>query len=245
MLLLVILVGINKALQALKYHYMKIGVDAEGYTISVYIFAFIKGSLSILIIVLIASGWMFIKPFLSDKDKRVISVVIPLQIIANVANVMASETAIGSVNWSFWSKLLPLVDMLAFVVVLWPILLTRKHLSSTTEIAGKETANLSKYRLWSTFYIVTIIYLYLTRVVVLLLHALLPFRYVTWVGELFSEVVTLAFWTFIGYKFRPYANNPYTQVPEDDDGDDVEGILREDTLPLHAVVRRVEREAED
>ncbi|RUS19830.1 hypothetical protein BC937DRAFT_86844 [Endogone sp. FLAS-F59071] len=40
MLLLVILVGINKALQALKYHYMKIGVDAEGYTISVYIFAF-------------------------------------------------------------------------------------------------------------------------------------------------------------------------------------------------------------
>lgn len=53
-------------------------------------------------LVLVASGWMFIKPFLSTKDKRVISIIVPIQVLANIASVFASEAAIGSINWSFW-----------------------------------------------------------------------------------------------------------------------------------------------
>lgn len=34
-----------------------------------------------------------------------------------------------------------------------------------------------------------------------------------------DETATFLFYVFIGYKFRPYPNNPYTQVPDDDDGD--------------------------
>lgn len=43
-----------------------------------------------------------IKPFLSQKDKKIILIIIPLQIISNVASTIKNETAIGSINWAFW-----------------------------------------------------------------------------------------------------------------------------------------------
>ena len=86
---------------------------------------------------------------------------------------------------------------------------------------------LSKYKLWSSFYIVTLVYVYVTRIIVQLLQASLPFRYVTWLGEAVNEFATFLFYIYIGYKFRPYPNNPYTQVPGGEDeqnnqNDDIE-----------------------
>lgn len=75
---------------------------------------------------------------------------------------------------------------------------------------------LNKYKLWSSFYIVTLVYIYVTRIIVQLLQASLSFKYVTWLGEAVDEVATLLFYVFIGYKFRPFPNNPYTQVPDED-----------------------------
>lgn len=54
--------------------------------------------------VLLASGWMFIKPFLSSKDKRVISIVVPLQVLANIASAIGNEAAVGSTDRSFWVR---------------------------------------------------------------------------------------------------------------------------------------------
>lgn len=54
--------------------------------------------------VLLASGWMFIKPFLSTKDKRVISIVVPLQVLANIASAIGNEAAVGSTDRSFWVR---------------------------------------------------------------------------------------------------------------------------------------------
>ncbi|CAO3662646.1 unnamed protein product [Umbelopsis ramanniana] len=220
MLALMAFVGIDKACESAKYHYMKIGVVAEGWTIGFYIFAFIKGSLSILIIVLIASGWMFIKPFLSSRDKRIISIIIPLQVLANIGSFFVSETAIGSMNWSFWRDMVPIADLAACGVMLWTILQTRKHLNQGSEADGKELDVLMKYKLWSTFYIVTLVYLYVTRILVGFLQVALPYRYINWLGEAVSETATLLFYIFIGYKFRPYSDNPYIQVPTDDEDDD-------------------------
>jgi hypothetical protein len=45
-----------------------------------------------------------IKPFLSQKDKKIILIIIPLQILSNVASTIKNETAIGSINWAFWVK---------------------------------------------------------------------------------------------------------------------------------------------
>lgn len=63
----------------------------------------------------------------------------------------------------------------------------------------------------------TLVYIYITRIVVQLFQASLPFQYVTWAGEAVNEVATFLFYIFIGYKFRPYPDNPYMQVPDDED----------------------------
>ncbi|CAO3596820.1 unnamed protein product [Absidia cylindrospora] len=221
MFVLMVIIVINKALQSAKYHFMKIGMLSEGWSIGFYVFASIKGLLSILIIILLASGWMFIKPFLSSRDKSVISIVMPLQILANVASAIGGEAAIGSADWPFWNMIFPVIDLVACGIILWTILQTRKNLGAGSSADGKEKDVLEKYKLWSSFYVVTLIYIYITRIIVQLLQATLPFQYVTWFGEAVNELATLSFYIFIGLKFRPYANNPYMQVNTDlDDEED-------------------------
>lgn len=104
-----------------KYRSMRTGIISSNWKIGFYVFTryvinstffltstkvcySIKGILSLLIIVLLASGWMFIKPFLSSREKKIISVIIPLQVLANVASAIRSESALGSSDWSFWVK---------------------------------------------------------------------------------------------------------------------------------------------
>ena len=111
--------------------------------------------------------------------------------------------------------LLPLIDLMGCGVVLWTILQTRKHLAaaSSADRKGKyDTGNfffllsdahvgmnvLEKYKLWTSFYVVALAYIYVTRVIVQLLQAALPFRYVTWFGEAVNECATLLFYAYIG-----------------------------------------------
>ncbi|RCI01907.1 hypothetical protein CU098_000946, partial [Rhizopus stolonifer] len=211
MFVLLLCIVINKLLLSLKYHYMRLGLLSEGWKIGFYVFACIKGILSLLIIVLLASGWTFIKPFLSTRDKRIISMIIPLQVLANIASAIGNETALGSSDWPYWNTVLPLIDLASCSAILWTILQTKKHLASAASVDGKEQDVLNKYKLWSSFYLVTLVYIYITRIIVQLLQACLPFQYVTWFGEAVNEVTTFLFYVFVGYKFRPYPNNPYIQ----------------------------------
>jgi hypothetical protein len=116
--------------------------------------------------------------------------------------------------------LLPLIDVISCGIIIWTILQTRKHLTSTTSVDGKEQDIMNKYKIWSSFYVVTLVYIYVTRIIVQLLQAALPFQYVNWFGEAVNEIATCLFYLYIGYKFRPYPNNPYTQVATDEDGEE-------------------------
>ena len=58
-------------------------------------------------------------------------------------------------------------------------------------------------------------YIYFTRIVVYLLTASIPFHSL-WVGDLFTEIATLAFFLLTGYKFRPASDNPYLSVASED-----------------------------
>lgn len=172
MLLLVLCIVINKILQSVstnqyefslelnvfyqvKYYYMSLGLLSESWKIGFYVFAGIKGILSLLIIgkqketlkeggthvfcipVLLASGWMFIKPFLSPKDKKVISVIIPLQVLANIVSAISSETTVSSQSLAFWIMILPLFDLISCGIILYTILQTKKHLASAISVDGK------------------------------------------------------------------------------------------------------------
>lgn len=85
----------------------------------------------------------------------------------------------------------------------------------------------------------TLVYIYITRIVVQLFQASLPFRYVTWAGEAVNEVATFLFYIFIGYKFRPYPDNPYMQVPVDEeDADEEQDTFVGNNIAMNPVNRR-------
>ncbi|KAF9973885.1 hypothetical protein BGZ73_002842 [Actinomortierella ambigua] len=237
-LILAVLIGCHKVFQAIKFSYLRQGIDPEAMTVMSYIFAFLRGSLSILIITLIASGWMFVKPFLTNKDKKIIGIIIPLQILSNIATTISNEAAIGSANWSFWTQLFPLVDLISCVVILGVIIQTQRHLGEAAEAEGKGAENKRKYKLWGSFYLITVVYIYLTRILVEFLKVALPFQYVTWLVEVLNEAITLGFYASIGWKFRPYANNPYTLIDEDDLDDVEAGTTGSENVGLQTMSRR-------
>ncbi len=64
-------------------NYQKIethGYHIESWAVLYYITHLLKGGLLFFTIVLIGSGWAFVKHILSDKEKRVFMVVLPLQV---------------------------------------------------------------------------------------------------------------------------------------------------------------------
>ncbi|KAG0021364.1 hypothetical protein BGZ82_011346 [Podila clonocystis] len=186
-----------------------------------------------------------IKPFLNQKDKKIILIIIPLQILSNIAQTITSETAIGSINWAFWSQVFPLVDLTSCVVILGVIIQTQRHLSEAAEAEGKMNESKAKYKLWGSFYLITVVYMYSTRILIEFLKAALPYQYVQWLVELLKEAITLGFYATVGYKFRPYANNPYTLIDEDEHDHDIEEGTTGDHVGLQTISRREARTDRD
>ena len=64
-------------------------------------------------------------------------------------------------------------------------------------------------------------YIYSTRILVFLLAATVPYNFL-WLGALFSESITLAFYVTTGYMFKPGIENAYLAVRSEDGGEDEE-----------------------
>jgi hypothetical protein len=97
----------------------------------------LKGVMLFTILALIGTGWTFIKPFLSDKDKKVFLVVIPLQILDNIALIIIEETTPGAQGWFTWKDIFRLVDILCCGAILIPIVWSIKHLKEASKTDGK------------------------------------------------------------------------------------------------------------
>jgi len=142
-------------------------------------------------------------------------VVIPLQVLDNIAMIVVDETAPGSQGWLTWKDIFRLVDIICCGAVLIPIIWSIKHLREASEIDGKAALNLQKLKLFRQFYLIVVSYIYFTRIIIYLLDATLPFHYV-WLGEFFSELAALVFFCVVGYKFRPAEDNPYFKMPTEE-----------------------------
>ena len=59
-------------------------------------------------------------------------------------------------------------------------------------------------------------YIYFTRIIKYFLEITLPFHY-GWLEAVLTEMFLLVFYILIGYKFRPMCDNPYLQVPTEDE----------------------------
>ncbi|GAB5032083.1 protein gpr107-like [Nannochloropsis oceanica] len=203
--------------EAVRFHaYQTHGLTghADGWAVVYYIFAFIKGVMRFMVILLIGTGWSLLKPYLSDKEKKVILAVLVLQVLDNTAMVVLdelSQTSPGSASWLTWRDIFHLIDILCCCAVLFPIVWSIRHLRQAAAADGKAGDTLRKLTLFRQFYLLVVAYIYFTRIVIFLVQATLPYD-LLWLQALFDEGATFLFYCVTGAKFRPADANPYLAV---------------------------------
>lgn len=223
MSILLLLKCLTLLFEGIRFHYIAINGASEGWSIAYFVFTSLRGVMLFTVILLIGSGWSLMKPYINEHEKKIMFLVLALQVVDNVALVVLEETAPGSQGWLSWWDLLHLVDFVCCAAVLVPIVWSIRHLNQAAGADGKMQLNVARLQRFRQFYILVVCYIYFTRIIVSLLAATMPF-YLLWISPLFTELATLIFYVATGYKFRPAADNPYLQVStsEDDEEPDVE-----------------------
>nr|XP_009688254.1 PREDICTED: protein GPR107 [Struthio camelus australis] len=211
--------SLSLVFHAIDYHYISSqGFPIEGWAVVYYITHLLKGALLFITIALIGTGWAFIKHILSDKDKKIFMIVIPLQVLANVAYIIIESTEEGTTEYGLWKEILFLVDLLCCGAILFPVVWSIRHLQEASATDGKAAINLAKLKLFRHYYVMIVCYIYFTRIIAILIKIAVPFQW-KWLYQLLDEMATLVFFVLTGYKFRPASDNPYLQLSQDDEDD--------------------------
>ncbi|KAJ7977053.1 Transmembrane receptor [Quillaja saponaria] len=182
------------------------------------------------VIILIGTGWSFLKPFLQEREKKVLMIVIPLQVLANVASVVIGETGPFIKDWVTWNQVFLLVDIICCCAIIFPIVWSIRSLRETSKTDGKAARNLAKLTLFRQFYIVVIGYLYFTRIVVFALRTIAAYKY-QWVSNAAEEVASVTFYVVMFYMFRPVEKNEYFVLDEEEE-EAAELALRDEEFEL-------------
>lgn len=227
---LLIMKALNLICAAEDKHYVKVTGTPHGWDVLFYIFQFIRVVLLFTVIVLIGTGWSFLKPFLQEREKKVLMIVIPLQVLANVASVVIGETGPFIKDWVTWNQVFLLVDIICCCAIIFPIVWSIRSLRETSKTDGKAARNLAKLTLFRQFYIVVIGYLYFTRIVVFALKTIAAYKY-QWVSNAAEELASLAFYIVIFYMFRPLETNEYFVLDEEEE-EAAEQALRDEEFEL-------------
>lgn len=229
--LLVLMKALNLICEAEDKQYVKRTGTAHGWDVAYYIFNFLRGGILFSVIVLIGTGWSFLKPFLQDKEKKVLIVVIPLQVFANIAFIVYDEAGPSTKDFFTWKQVFLLLDIICCCAVLFPIVWSIKHLREASHTDGKAARNLVKLTLFRQYYIVVVSYIYFTRIVVFALFTVTVYRY-RWTSKFAEELAALAFYIYTGYKFRPVVHNPYFVLDDDEEEAAAQEALKDDEFDL-------------
>lgn len=212
---------------SINYHFINTeGHPIEGWAVMYYITHLLKGALLFITLALIGTGWAFVKYILSDKEKKIFMIVIPLQVLANVAYIIIESTEEGSSEYYVWKEILFLVDLICCGAILFPVVWSIRHLQEASSTDGKAAMNLEKLKLFRHYYVMIVCYIYFTRIIAILLKITMPFQW-QWGYEFLVEVSTLIFFVLTGYKFRPASNNPYLQLPQDEEDVEADEVVTE------------------
>ncbi|KAL4841082.1 hypothetical protein H8958_018725 [Nasalis larvatus] len=190
----------------------------EGLAVMYYVTHLLKGALLFITIALIGSGWAFIKYVLSDKEKKVFGIVIPMQALANVAYISIESREEGASDYVLWKEILFLMDLICCGAILFPAVWSIWYLQDMSGTDGKVAVNLAKLKLFQHYYVMVICYVYFTRIIAILWQVAVPFQW-QWLYQLLVEGSTLAFFVLMGYKLQPTGDNPYLQLPQEDEED--------------------------
>ncbi|XP_059410977.1 protein GPR107-like isoform X1 [Carassius carassius] len=212
---------------SINYHFINSeGRPIEGLAVMYYITHLLKGALLFITLALIGTGFAFVKYILSDKEKKIFMIVIPLQVLANVSYIIIEETEEGTSEYTLWREILFLVDLICCGAVLFPVIWSIRHLQEASNTDGKAAMNLEKLKLFRHYYVMIVCYIYFTRIIAILLQLTVPFQW-QWCREFLVEVSTLIFFVLTGFKFRPASNNPYLQLPQDEEDLEMDEVVTE------------------
>jgi hypothetical protein len=216
-----------------------------------YTFAFMKGTILFTVILLIGTGWSFVKPFLTDREKKMVCAILVLQVVNNIAIIVLTQETEGEHSFDNWTAVLHMVDILCCCAVLipivWQVNALEKNMEQSngdhndaddhdhgvegdfvndtrvTEDEIDETIRsprngrmAAKLKLFRSFYLLVVSYIYITRIVVYLFATMLDYRH-QWLRYFVVELVTLAFYVTVGMQFRPMSENPYLSIRKEDD----------------------------
>ena len=113
-----------------------------------------------LFLVLIGSGYAFVKHVLTSNEKKVFMIVLPLQVISNVAYIILEESEQGEASKRYcpaqprpgndnvsvsdhqaWKEIFVLIDLICCGAILLPVVWSIRHLQVGTEhnTADKKT----------------------------------------------------------------------------------------------------------
>eukprot|EP01125_Pyxidicula_operculata_P022160 TRINITY_DN8925_c0_g1_i1.p1 TRINITY_DN8925_c0_g1~~TRINITY_DN8925_c0_g1_i1.p1 ORF type:complete len:459 (+),score=64.31 TRINITY_DN8925_c0_g1_i1:20-1396(+) len=188
--------------KAVEFHFLSTTGTASGWNIPYYFFAFCKGIILFTVIGLIGTGYTFFKHYLTERDRKIFVIVIPLQIIANVAQIETTEGSLGSISSKTAAAIFQVVDILCCIAIIVPIAMTINHLKEASASDGKAASMMEKLVVFRQFYLLVLGYLYFTRIIVFFTTLTLPFNW-EWLNFVLDESATLAFFVIVGYKFRP------------------------------------------
>ena len=93
-----------------------------GWDVVYFAFSFLNGGAMFVLILLVGSGWSYIKPKLNRRENNMLTAVVVLQVIANVARIFVGESSPGSQGFVRWTDLLAIVDIVCCALVIFPII---------------------------------------------------------------------------------------------------------------------------
>ncbi|CAJ2675679.1 unnamed protein product [Trifolium pratense] len=208
MAVLLLMKGLNLMCAAEDKHYIKVTGLPHVWNVWFYIHVVLLFT----IIILINVGWSFLKPFLQVREKKVLMIVIPLQVLANLTYAVIGETDLGETNpfikdWITWNQVFLLVDTTCCCcAIIFPIVWSRRSLREISKMDGKTFRNFVKLTRFWQFYIAVIGYLCFTRIVVFILRTIVVYKY-QWVSNAAEETASFAFFIAMFYMFRPVEKN--------------------------------------
>merc|ERR1712150_241517 len=149
----------------------------------------------------------------------------------------------GERQYVEWKAILNFVDILCCCIILFPIVWQVSSLENDAESA-ENTRAIEKLKLFRSFYILVVSYIYFTRVVVYLVTTVLGFRH-TWLGDFLSELGTLAFYVVVGYKFRPVDESGDVVSESAEVSNDEVEFLVEDFNDVHVIEMNTSKKLKD
>lgn len=190
--------------------------SATGWSVPYYIFAVLESTVLFVVVLLMGTGWSLTKPFLSDREKTIMKIILPLQLVADIAMILTGELAPGSPSLTFWNNVSRIVDVVCCCAVLFPVVWSIRQLKE-----GPRVKAVRRLEVFRSFYVSTVVYIYFTRIMVVLLRAVLSVEN-EFIGDVLVEVAALGYNAYAGWSFRPYQENPYMELQASDDEADLQ-----------------------